>query len=75
MLTMLAAGNDGRAVESMLPWISNHYIGTAFQAALDENGDQAIAYYTIFRVNAEGTEFVAIGTFDGQTNTVVLTEE
>jgi branched-chain amino acid transport system substrate-binding protein len=75
MLSMLAAGNDGQAVESMLPWISNHYIGTAFQAALDANGDQAIAYYTIFQINAEGTEFVAIGTFDGQTNTIELTEQ
>ena len=31
MLTMLAAGNDGAAVKSMLPFISNHYIGTAVQ--------------------------------------------
>lgn len=75
MLSMLSAGNDGRAVKAMLPWVSNHYIGTAFQAALDENGDQAIAYYTIFRINPEGTEFVPIGTFDGQTNTVTLNEE
>ncbi len=75
MLTILSAGNDGKAVKSMLPWVSNHYIGTAFQAYLDENGDQAIAYYTIFQINAEGTDFVAIGSFDGQTGTVSLMEE
>jgi ABC-type branched-subunit amino acid transport system substrate-binding protein len=75
MLSMLSAGNDGKAVKAMLPWVSNHYIGTAFQAHLDENGDQAIAYYTLFKANPEGTEFVPIGSFDGQTNTVTLTEE
>ncbi len=74
MLSMLSAGNDGKAVKSMLPFISNHYIGTAFQAYLDENGDQAIAYYTIFTVNPEGTEFVPIGDYDGQTDTVTLSE-
>ncbi len=74
MLSMLSAGNDGKAVKSMLPFISNHYIGTAFQAYLDENGDQAIAYYTIFTINPEGTEFVPIGDYDGQTDTVTLSE-
>lgn len=74
MLAMLSAGNDGKAVKSMLPFISNHYIGTAFQAYLDENGDQAIAYYTIFTVNPDGTEFVPIGDYDGQTDTVTLSE-
>ncbi len=75
MLTMLSAGNDGLAVKAMLPWVSNHYIGTAFQAYLDENGDQAIAFYTIFALNPEGSEFVPIGTYDGQTDTVELAEE
>lgn len=74
MLTMLSAGNDGAAVKSMLPFISGHYIGTAFQAFLDENGDQAIAYYTIFQLNPEGTEFVPIGDYDGQTDAVTLEE-
>jgi ABC-type branched-subunit amino acid transport system substrate-binding protein len=74
MLTMLSAGNDGQAVKSMLPFISNHYIGTAFQAFLDANDDQAIAYYTIFQLNPEGTEFVPIGDYDGQTGAVTLEE-
>lgn len=74
MLTLLSAGNDGQAVKAMLPFVSNHYIGTAFQAYLDENGDQAIAYYTIFQLNPEGTEFAPIGNYDGQTDTVTLAE-
>jgi len=74
MLSMLSAGNDGKAVKALLPWIADHYIGTAFQAHLDENGDQAIAYYTIFKLNAEGTDFTPIGNYDGQTDTVTLTE-
>ena len=57
MLTMLAAGNDGAAVKSMLPFISNHYIGTAVQAFLDENGDQAIASYGIRQVREDGSGF------------------
>ena len=75
MLSLLSGGNDGKAVKAILPWISNHYIGTAFQAFLDANGDQAIAYYTIFKTNADGTDFDQIGSFDGQTNTVTLNEQ
>ena len=70
MLTMLAAGNDGAAVKSMLPFISNHYIGTAVQAFLDENGDQAIASYGIRRVMADGSGFEVIGTYDGNNDTI-----
>jgi len=70
MLTMLAAGNDGAAVKSMLPFISNHYIGTAVQAFLDENGDQAIASYGIRQVAEDGSGFVLIGTYDGNTDTI-----
>lgn len=74
MLSMLSAGNDGKAVKAMLPWVSDHYIGTAFQAHLDENGDQAIAFYTIFKINPEGNDFTAIGNYDGQTDKVTLNE-
>ena len=70
MLTMLAAGNDGAAVKSMLPFISNHYIGTTVQAYLDENGDQAIASYGIRKVTDDGTAFEVIGTYDGNTDTI-----
>ncbi len=70
MLTMLAAGNDGAAVKSMLPFIANHYIGTAVQAFLDENGDQAIASYGIRQVLEDGSGFEVIGTYDGNNDTI-----
>ena len=68
MLTMLAAGNDGAAVKSMLPFIANHYIGTAVQAFLDENGDQAIVSYSIRQARPDGTGFDIIGAYDGNTD-------
>jgi hypothetical protein len=74
MLSMLSAGNDGSAVKSILPFIATHYIGTSVQASLDENGDQAVVFYGIYQLNAEGTEFVQIGTFDGATGQASLTE-
>lgn len=74
MLTMLAAGNDGPAVKSMLPYIATHYIGTSVQTHLDAAGDQAVVFYGIYQPNAEGTEFVQIGTYDGQTGEVTLDE-
>ena len=70
MLSMLAAGNDGNAVKSMLPFISSHYIGTTVQAFLDENGDQAIALYGIYQVNAEGTAFEEIAEYNGSNDTL-----
>ena len=70
MLTMLAAGNDGAAVKSMLPFISNHYIGTTVQAYLDDNGDQAIASYGIRKVSDDGTAFEVIGSYNGNTDTI-----
>ena len=63
MLTMLAAGNDGKAVKSMLPFIANHYIGTSVQAFLDENGDQAIAIYGIYQLNSEYSDFEQIAIY------------
>lgn len=74
MLSILTAGNDGAAVHSILPWIADHYIGTSVQTFLDENGDQAIANYGVFKLAADGSEFVQIGTYDGSTNKVELTE-
>ena len=72
MLTMLAVGNDGEAVKSMLPFISNHYIGTAVQAYLDDNGDQAIAVYGIYQVNEDGTDFEQVGTYNGSSDSLTL---
>ena len=70
MLTMLAAGNDGAGVKSMLPFIANHYIGTTVQAFLDENGDQAIASYGIRQVQEDGSAFEVIGTYNGNSDTI-----
>ncbi len=70
MLTMLAVGNDGDAVKEMLPFIANHYIGTAVQAYLDENGDQAIAIYGIYQVNDDASDFVQVGTYNGSSNSL-----
>ena len=72
MLSMLAAGNDGAAVKSMLPFISGHYIGTTVQGLLDDNGDQAIAWYSIYQVNAEGTDFEAVGLYNGSADSLEL---
>lgn len=74
MLSMLAAGNSGPGVKSILPSIATNYIGTSVQAHLDENGDQAVVYYGIFQLNPEGTEFVQIGSFDGATGEVQFNE-
>jgi hypothetical protein len=65
-------GNDGERVQKMLPFIANHYIGTAMQTYLDENGDQAVVYYSIQQVTEDGTEFTEIGSYDGSSNTVTL---
>ena len=70
MLTMLAAGNDGAAVKSMLPYIANHYIGTAVQAFLDDNGDQAIASYGLYQVNDDLSAFDEVGAYNGNTDTI-----
>ena len=52
--------------------IANHYIGTSVQAHLDANGDQDVVFYGIFQLNAEGSEFTQIGTFDGATGEVAF---
>ena len=72
MLSLLAAGNSGPGVKAMLPTIANHYIGTSVQAHLDANGDQDVVFYGIFQLNAEGSEFTQIGTFDGATGEVAF---
>ena len=70
MLAMLAAGNEGAAVKSMLPFISNHFIGSSLQAYLDENGDQGMAIYSNYQVNAEMTASEAVGTYRSSDNSI-----
>jgi branched-chain amino acid transport system substrate-binding protein len=74
MLSMLAADNSGPGVQSILPFIADHYIGTAVQTYLDENGDQAVVNYGVYGVNEDATDFVQIGSYDGSTNEVVMDE-
>ena len=74
MLSMLVAGNDGAAVKSILPFISGHYIGTSVQGLLDENGDQAIAYYSVYQVNADRSDFDAIGIYNGSADSLELND-
>lgn len=73
MYTTLMSGNDGDAIAAMLPVVSSNYIGTSVQGYLDENGDQAIAYYGIYSPSADSPEFVQIGAFDALNNVLDLT--
>ncbi|HZQ05253.1 MAG TPA: penicillin-binding protein activator [Anaerolineae bacterium] len=73
MLSVLVAGNDGQAIQKIVPFIADHYIGTEVQAFLDANGDQAIAAYGIYQVNKDGTDFTQIGTYDSASGKVTLT--
>jgi len=74
MLSMLVVDNDGAAVSEILPFVSNHYIGTSVQAYLDANGDQAIARYGIYNVSEDATEFTLVGTYDGSSGELSLNE-
>jgi len=72
MLSMVVAGNDGKAVKAILPFIADHYIGTTVQAYLDANGDQSLANYGIKQVDPSNPDFVAVGTYDGSTDKVTM---
>jgi len=74
MLSMVIAGNDGAAVKQILPFVANHYIGTSVQAVLDENGDQALAFYGLFKVSPDAPEYVSVGSYNGSTNALTLNE-
>jgi branched-chain amino acid transport system substrate-binding protein len=73
MLSIIFAGNKGEAVQKVVPFIANHYIGTQVQTYLDENGDQAIATLSIYRVKADGSDYEQIGSYDGSSGTVTFT--
>lgn len=74
MLSIAFAGNNGEAVQKIVPFIASHYIGTQVQTYLDENGDQAIAVLTVYQVNEDGSDFVEVGTYDGSTGETTLNE-
>jgi ABC-type branched-subunit amino acid transport system substrate-binding protein len=73
MLSIIFAGNNGEAVQKIVPFIADHYIGTQVQTYLDENGDQAVATFSIYRVKADGSGFEEIGTYDGSSGKVTFT--
>ncbi len=74
MSSIIFAGNNGEAVQKVVPFIAAHYIGTQVQTYLDENGDQAIAVLTVYQVAEDGSDFVEIGTYDGSTSETTLNE-
>jgi ABC-type branched-subunit amino acid transport system substrate-binding protein len=74
MFSIIFAGNDGAAVQKVVPFIAAHYIGTQVQTFLDENGDQAIAVLTVYQVAEDGSDFTEIGTYDGSTGETTLNE-
>jgi ABC-type branched-subunit amino acid transport system substrate-binding protein len=74
MFSIIFAGNDGEAVQKVVPFIAAHYIGTQVQTFLDENGDQAIAVLTVYQVAEDGSDFTEIGTYDGSTGETTLNE-
>ncbi|MEB3780786.1 MAG: penicillin-binding protein activator [Desulfurococcales archaeon] len=73
MLSILTAGKyDGEAVKQVLPVVASHFIGATGHKILNENGDAAIADYTISTIvrTATGFEFRDIGMWYGSTNQV-----
>lgn len=69
---ILMAGYDGEALKEVIPTVSNHYIGNSVQTYLDENGDQAIAYFGLYSlIETDGAfEFKEIGYYDGSTGEI-----
>lgn len=74
MLSIIFAGNNGEAVQKVVPFIANHYIGTQVQTFLDENGDQAVAVLTVYQVLEDGSDFAVIGAYDGGSGQTTLNE-
>ena len=72
MLFQIFAGNKGEAVQKVVPYIADHYIGTQVQTYLDENGDQAVAVLSVYRVKEDGSDFEVIGSYDGSSGKTTL---
>jgi branched-chain amino acid transport system substrate-binding protein len=78
MLSVLAAGKyDGEAIRQVLPTVAFHFIGATGHKILDENGDAAVADYTLFAVveTPEGFAFKDVGIWRSATEQVVWFEE
>jgi branched-chain amino acid transport system substrate-binding protein len=74
---LIAGKYDGEALKKVVPTVANHFIGVTVQTYLDENGDQAIAYFGLYRPEiVQGNyEWTIVGYYDGSTDKVVLTSE
>ena len=77
MLSVLAAGKyDGEAIRQALPMVAFHFIGATGHKILDENGDAAVADYTLFAVvqTPEGFAFQDVGVWRSATEQIVWFE-
>jgi len=75
--SILVAGRyDGEAIRKVVPTVANHFIGVTVQTYLDANGDQAIAYFGLYRPEiVQGNyDWVLLGYYDGSTDKVVITK-
>jgi len=73
---LIAGKYDGEAIKKVVPVVANHFIGVTVQTYLDENGDQAIAYFGLYRPEiVDGNyEWVLIGHYDGSADKVVISK-
>lgn len=77
MLSVLAAGKyDGEAIKNVLPVVAFHFIGATGHKILDENGDAAVADYTLFAVvqTPDGFAFKDVGVWRSATEQIVWFE-
>ncbi|MEM3427509.1 MAG: penicillin-binding protein activator [Nitrososphaerales archaeon] len=71
---LIAGKYDGEAIKKVVPTVASRFIGVTVQTYLDENGDQAIAYFGLYRpeVVQGAYSWVGVGYYDGSTDKVVI---
>lgn len=71
---LIAGQYDGEAIRKVVPTVASRFIGVTVQTYLDENGDQAIAYFGLYRaeVARDTYSWVLIGHYDGSTDKVTI---
>ncbi len=79
MLSVLTAGKyDGEAIKQVLPIVGFHFIGATGHKIFDENGDAALADYTLFgvvEVQPGVYQFKDLGVWRSATQQIVWLEE
>ena len=76
MLSVLAAGSyDGSKIIQVLPTVVDHFFGSSSTAIWLVNHDQSIGFYDVLKceVVSGANTFVKIGSYNGQTNQLILT--